>query len=297
MILVTGATGFIGGAVVRRLRAARFAVRAFVRPTADSHRLAARGAQIAWGDVRDPVAVRAACEGVTTVVHCVGILLEKRRQSFESIHILGVQRVVDAARAVRAKRIVLLSVLGARPDAKTRFARTRWAGEQIVRNSGIDHVILRLGVVVGPEDQFTNRFASIVRWNPLLPLVGGGRSRIQPIHVDDVATAVVYAIVQDRVTRETIDLAGPDPVRLRDAICAVASTIGEHVRPFSVPPALARPAIAVAERLLPDAPISREMVDLASEDATCDLSRARELLGADPRPFAASLDHLAAWRR
>ncbi|MBI1852226.1 MAG: complex I NDUFA9 subunit family protein [Planctomycetes bacterium] len=297
MILVTGATGFIGRTLVRRLREHRFKTRAFLRPTSDAARLGGAGVEIAWGDVRDPAAVRAAIDGVTTIVHCVGILLERHGQTFELIHVLGVQRIVDAARAARVKRIILLSVLGARPDARTRFARTRFAGEEIVRNSGIDHTILRLAVVFGAEDHFTNRFASIIRWNPLLPLVGGGRARIQPIHVDDVASAVVYAVLQDRFHNETIDVAGGEAVRLRDAIRAIAGVIGEHVRPFAVPSAAARPAIALAETFLPESPISREMVDLASEDAVCDVSRARDLLGLEPRPLNAAMEHLAAWRR
>lgn len=292
MILLIGATDFIGRAAARRLRELRFRVRALVPPEVDVSALASLGVDVARGDSREAAALSPALSGVTAVLSAASAMRERRGASFEDVHVLAVRRLVEAARDAGVKRIIHLSTLGARADASTRYARTAFQGEEIVRGSGIDYLVLRLALVVGPEDAFSSRLAAIARRRSFVPLVGGGRARLQPVPVDQVVEAIVYGILQDRFRDQTIDVGGSEPIALRAAIQEIARSAGGCARLFSVPRAVAWPLLALAETILREPPFTREMVACALEDGLCDTTRMRELLGIEPRTFDSTLDHV-----
>ena len=194
LVTVFGGSGFVGRHAVRALAAAGWRVRAAVRRPDLAGHLQPMGAvgqiHAVQANVRFPDSVRRAVEGADAVVNLVGILAKSGRQTFRSVHADGARAIAEAARAAGAKTLVHVSAIGADKRSKANYARTKAAGETAVLERFPDAVILRPSLVFGPEDQLFNRFAALAGVSPFLPLIGGGRTKLQPVYVGDVAAAI-----------------------------------------------------------------------------------------------------------
>src|SRR5258706_6354744 len=189
-VFITGGTGFVGREIVRRLYAHGDSVRLLVRnPLSPTVRqlVPHYAHELKTGDVQDAETLRAAIEGCDAVIHLVGIIREVGTQTFENVHARGTQNVIAAAQRAGVKRFVYMSALGTRANAVSRYHQTKWAAEEIVRGSGLDWTIFRPSIIYGPGDNFVNLFANLSRFSPVVPLVGGGRSKFQPVSVENVA--------------------------------------------------------------------------------------------------------------
>src|SRR5882757_2918419 len=197
LVTVFGGSGFLGRNVVRALCKRDYRVRVAVRRPELAGHLQPLGkvGQIhaVQANLRYPAAVEAAMRDSHIAINLVGILSEGGAQSFDAVQAKGAGVVAKAASAVGA-RMVHVSAIGADENSPSRYARTKAAGEKAVLSATPTATILRPSVVFGPEDQFTNRFASLARMSPMLPLIGGGVTRLQPVYVGDVATAVADAV-------------------------------------------------------------------------------------------------------
>lgn len=219
---VVGASGFLGRHSVRALARAGWRIRgASRRPDLAGH-LQPMGAvgQIlpVQANLRFPGSVRPAVEGADAVVNAVGILAPSGRQTFGAIHAEGARVLAKAAREAGVKRFIHISAIGADLKSKARYAVTKAEGEQAVLEEFPDAVILRPSIVFGPEDEFFNRFAAMARISPFLPLIGGGRTRFQPVYVGDVASAVL-ACCEGRAKPGTIyELGGPEVLTFRELL-------------------------------------------------------------------------------
>ena len=187
-ILVTGGTGFVGPHVVRALRDGGHDVRALVREPGRGASLEALGVELAVGDVTDAASLGAAVAGCEVVVHLVAILNGKPAD-FDRVMTQATRDLVDAAQAARVRRFVLMSALGTSDATKelVPYYGAKWAMEQTVRESGIEHVIFRPSFVFGRGDGALAQFLKIARLAPVTPIVGPGTQRLQPIWVEDVA--------------------------------------------------------------------------------------------------------------
>jgi len=198
MIVVTGASGYIGSHIVRRLVEAGKPVRALVRSRQRAEKEGRlRGVAVEWmeGDVTRPETLRPAMQGATAVVHTVAIAVEKGRQTYETINYQGTVNVVDAASSAGVRRFINLSQLGADALLPYRFLASKGKAQEYVAASGLDWTAFRPSVVWGPEDEFANTFARLVRLTPLIfPIVGDGQAKFQPVWVEYVATCVVKAL-------------------------------------------------------------------------------------------------------
>jgi uncharacterized protein YbjT (DUF2867 family) len=261
-VLVTGGTGFIGPHVVHALRARGTPVRALVRKPAGATRLAAWGVELATGDVTDPASLRAACEGVNTVVHLVAII-RGHPADFERVMAEGTRNVVSAAQEAGARRFVLASALGLderSKDAVPYFA-AKWEMERAVRESGLDHVIFRPSFVFGRDGGVLPTFVRLARFAPLTPIIGSGRQRLQPIWIDDLAQYYVHAIDELAATNRTFELGGPDAVSWNEFWERLKRVLGVRRPSVHVPFGLMRTQATVTERL-PGAPVSRDQLTM-----------------------------------
>ena len=259
MILVTGGTGFVGGPVVHALRAAENDVRVLVRDRRKGARLEAWGAVLTEGDVTDPMSLRAAVDGCDTVVHLVAIR-QGREERFRRVMVDGTRDLLAAAKAVGARRFVHMSALGTTEQTKdlVPYYRAKWDTEQLVKASGIPHVIFRPSFVFGRDGGILPTFVKLARLAPVTPIIGSGRQRIQPIWVDDVAEYFARAVDLDAATGRTFELGGPDVVSWNEFWERLKRVRRSRRPSVHVPVRLMRLNAFVTERLPGDARARRQ---------------------------------------
>jgi NADH dehydrogenase len=266
---VFGGSGFIGRYVVKRLAREGWVVRAAVRLPQSALFLRTMGplGQVTpiAANLRDERSVADAVATVDAVVNLVGILYEKGRQTFDAVHVQGAAAVARAAAAAGVARLVHVSALGADAASDSSYARSKAAGEQAVRAAFPGAVIMRPSIVFGPEDEFFNRFAAMAELAPALPLIGGGRTRFQPVYVGDVAEAIVKAIDREDAAGRTYELGGPRVYSFRELMELLLREIRRKRWLLDLPVGLASLQAGLLE-LLPVPPLTRDQVRLLGHD-------------------------------
>lgn len=232
-ILLSGASGFVGSAVLDELAKAGHTVRILARdPVAAGHARMQYAAEVFHGNILNPKSLAGCAEGMDAVVHLVGVIAEVEEGTFERVHAEGTRALVAEAKKAKVKRFVHMSSLGTRANARSRYHQTKWEGEEAVRASGLDWTIFRPSVIYGPGDGFVNLFAGMTRqpWSALqlftLPVIEGGWSKLQPIPVADVARCFALSVTKPEASKKIYDLCGPTPIRLREIIQTIAETLG-----------------------------------------------------------------------
>jgi NADH dehydrogenase len=273
MITVFGGSGFIGRYVVRALVKKGYRVRVATRRPHLALDMKVAGVvgqvQLMQANVRNPSSVARAVEGAHGVVNLVGILAESGRQRFASLQAKGAQNIAEAAAAAGVQRFVQISAIGANADSESRYAKTKAQGEAAVRAAMPGAVILRPSIVFGAEDEFFNRFADMARFAPALPLPGGGKMKMQPVFVGDVADAVANAVA-DNSAEGVYELGGPREYTYRELMQFLLETID---RPrFLVPvPMFAMSLLGLAGEIAGMLPfvkpfLTRDQVTMLAED-------------------------------
>jgi uncharacterized protein YbjT (DUF2867 family) len=261
-VLVTGAAGFIGTNVVHALRRRDVSVRVLVRDRKRAGRLSAWGAEVVVGDVTDGTVLRAACTGARAVVHLVSII-KGSRGDFERVMEHGTRELVAAAEVAGVGRFVLASALGL--DERTKDAvpyyTAKWEMERAVRSSSLDYVVLRPSFVFGADGGVLPTFVRLARYAPVTPIVGDGRSRLQPIWIDDVAECFARSVDLPAAGRRVLELGGPEAVTWDEFWERLKRVLGARRPSLHVPIGLLRVQAALTERL-PGAPVTRDQLTM-----------------------------------
>jgi NADH dehydrogenase len=226
----------------------------------------------------DPASLRAACEGIDTVIHLVAIIRGKP-SDYDKVMTAGTRALIEAAGAACVRRFILVSALGLNEGTAelTPYYRAKWEEERALKESGLEHVIFRPSFIFGRCGGVLPTFVRLVRYSPLTPVLGPGTQQIQPIAVQDVAAHLIKAIELEGARGRTFDLAGPDRVNWDELYRLIASAIGKRRRRVHVPFALARPAAALFERL-PGFPFTRDQLKmLAAGDNVGDIAATRQV--------------------
>ena len=243
LVTVFGGSGFLGRHVVRALAKRDYRIRIAVRRPELSFHLQPIGrvGQIhaVQANLRYPASVEAAMRGSSVAINLVGILAEGGAQTFDAVQARGAETVAKAAQAA-GSRMVHVSAIGANEESPSRYARAKAAGEQAVLSAVPSATIMRPSVVFGPEDQFTNRFAALAQMSPMLPLIGGGKTRMQPVYVGDVATAVADAVDGKAKAGATYELGGPEVLTMREILEIIMKITGRDRALVSLPFGLAK---------------------------------------------------------
>jgi len=239
VVTVFGGSGFLGRHAVRALAQDGWRVRAAVRRPDLAGHLQPMGAvgqiQPVQANLRYPDSVRRAVEGARAVVNLVGILAKTGAQTFDAVHLAGARTVASAARAAGAETMVHVSALGADRRAKSSYARTKAAGEAAVLQEVSGAVILRPSLVFGPEDELFNRFAAMAGYSPFLPLIGGGRTKLQPVYAGNVAMAIAAVCAGKGKPRTIYELGGPEVVTFRQLLDHTQEWSGRKRRYLRIP--------------------------------------------------------------
>ena len=222
LITVFGGSGFVGGQVVRLLARRGWRIRVAVRRPDRAYKLQTSGhvgqIQAVRCDATDPAQVEAALQGADAAVNLIGILYEAGKRSFQAAHVDAARNIAIGCAAAGIDRLVHVSAIGANPESDSKYACTKAAGEMAVREAKPDAVIVRPSIVFGAGDSFLNKFAAMASMAPALPLIGGGKTRFQPVYVGDVAEAIVRAVERADAANRTFELGGPEVMTFEDIL-------------------------------------------------------------------------------
>jgi uncharacterized protein YbjT (DUF2867 family) len=286
LVAMTGATGYVGREVARKLLRRDHDVRALVRRPDRAGQLHDLGVQFVAGNLGDPAALQTLAEGAGAIVHLVGIIQEQGAQRFESVHVAGTHAVLAAARAAGSLLVVHLSALGARssPEA-TRYHRTKWEAEEAVRGSGVPHAILRPSLIAGTGSPPLKMMVDMIRLSPIVPVIGDGRYEMQPVWIGDVAEAIALALERPDL-RGTFDLGGPERLSYHRMLDQLEAALGVHRRRVSVPVGVMRFAAGAGAALPNLAPISPAQLQMLLEGNWTDHNALESSFRVSPRHFS-----------
>ena len=294
LIAVTGATGFVGRHIAAVLTRRGHAVRALVRRPIPARNLESLGVELVPGDLADVAALTTLTRGAHAVVHLVGIIVEQGPATFHAVHVDGTRRVVEAARQAGIERFVHMSAVGARDESgATRYHRTMWQAEELVRTSGLSHAVFRPSIINGPENVPIRTIARLHRWSPVVPVFGDGRFPTQPVWVEDVALAFVLAVEQPALTG-AFELGGPEVLTYEEFLLAIGRA-ARHPRPLvHLPLALARAAAGAFDVLGAAAPLTSDQLQMLVEGSATPANAIESVFGIRPLPFEQGLNRYLA---
>lgn len=295
LVTVVGGAGFVGRNLVRSLARRGFRIRvACRRPDLAGHVLPlGTPGQIALvqANVRYPASLAAAVEGAAAVVNATGVDVPRGSQSFDAVLVFGAEAVAKAARAAKANLLITVSGIGAHAEASSAAARAKALGEQAAARAFPGAISVRPSVIFGPDDRFFNRTAAMARYMPLLPLFGGGTTRMQPVFAGDVAEAMAILIGRGEATGLTYELGGPRIATLRELMHFTLHTVQRRRILLPVPWGIAK-AIGSMAGFLPSPPITADQVEMLKPDnvvSAAAIAEGRDLrgLGVAARSFEA----------
>jgi uncharacterized protein YbjT (DUF2867 family) len=298
-ILVTGGAGFVGNNVIEALVKAGKTVRAQVRDVEKAQRrLGKHGAQVevVQADIGDRAALKNMLDGVTAIVHTVAISMEKGGQTYDSVNYQGTVNIVDAAKEAGVWRFINISQNGADSSLPYRFLASKGKAQEYVAKSGLGWTAMRPSAIFGPQDEFFNTFARLVRLTPFIfPLVGGGKAEFQPVSVYDVADAVQRSLDDDGTLGKEFLLGGPEVLTLGEIEKRVIEALGTRRFMMPVPVWLLRPAVVVMQTVLPGSPVTTSLLDLLAVPNTTPDNALVNYFNMTPIPFSgAHIDYLRA---
>lgn len=291
LVTIFGGSGFLGRYAVRALARKGYRIRVGVRRPHLANFLLPMGhvgqIQLVKTDVSSPDAVSFALRGAAAAINFVGLLYETRRQRFAAIHANAAGLIARAAKAAGAKSLVHVSTAGIERNAHSRYAHTKLEGEKLVREAFPEATILKPSVVFGPEDNFFNRFAALARLSPVIPLIGGGGTKFQPVYVGDVARAIERSLEESAARGQAYELGGPAVYTFRELMEFVLRCTGRRRWLVKVPFPLATFQASLLQ-LLPNPPLTPDQVRLLKTDNIVAAgARTFADLGIDPEPLEA----------
>ncbi|MBN2044180.1 MAG: NAD(P)H-binding protein [Anaerolineales bacterium] len=297
MILVTGATGFIGQALIRQLLADGQPVRALIRPSEDSPGLPkGLAVEAALSTIEDFPSLRTAMVDIDTIYHLVG--LEWQGVSADlGVEIEGIQSVIQAATEAGVSRIIYLSHIGADRASAYTVMKVKGIVEEYIRKSGLAYTIIRTGLVYGENDHFTTALAKLIAVYPFLFfLPAPGNAMLQPVWVEDLVTALTWLLDNDELNSQTIEVGGPEFLSIREVVEAVMQTTGMNRTLVNLRPSTLRMVAVILEYLYPNFPHSVYWLDYLANDRTCEIDSVSRHFGLLPVRFNNTLDYLKGQR-
>lgn len=294
MILITGATGFIGRHLVRRLMDAGLPLRVLIQPR--------RARRLPWdsehphapevfsGSLLDDEVVFQAVTGVHTIIHLESALWWGRERELERVEIAGTRNLLAIARSARVGRVIALSQLGATPSSGYVLHRIKGRYEEVVRNSGLAYTIIRPGLVFGEDDAFINHIVMMMRSNPFFFVVPGyGEVVLHPLYIEDLVTALERTLEHIDLVDQMIEIGGPEYTTFVDLLLTVMRVTRRRPQLVSVQPYLMRLITGLYSRLFPRALMTSQWLDILATNRTAKLGNIYTYYGFHPRRFEDTL--------
>ena len=295
-VLVTGGTGVVGTSAVRHLLDLGHSVRLFARHAEHDSAQWSMGVEASEGDVSDPASVHGAADGCDAILHAVGVVAESPPDiTFQKINVGGTRHVLEEAERAGVRKLVYVSSLGA-DRGRSDYHRSKKQGEELVQAFRRNWVICRIGNVYGPGDEVISLLLKLVRTLPAIPVPGGGDDPFQPVWAEDVGHALAMAVERDDLTRQTLELAGPETVTLNDVLDHLERITGKSPARLPVPGWLASAGTQAASAVGVDLPVNTDQITMLLEGNVIQPGKPNamvDVFGITPTPLAEGLAKLA----
>jgi NADH dehydrogenase len=296
-VLVTGGAGFVGNNVIAKLVEQNTPVRAMVRAGSGDKvrmRLGKFGdrVEVVEGDVRDRKGLPRLMRDVSAVIHTVAVSMEKGDATYDEVNFQGTINVVDAAEDAGVQRFIFISQNGADASLPYKFLASKGKAQDYVHNSRLAATSLRPSAIFGPQDEFFNTFARLLRLTPLVfPLVGGGKAEFQPVSVYDVAEAAVRSLSDNSTIGKALDLGGPEALTLGEIERRVIRALETSRLLIPAPVWLLRVPVMIMQSVLPGSPVTTSLLELLAVPNTVPNNALVSHFGMQPIPFSG--EHIA----
>lgn len=282
-IFITGGTGFVGAHLCRELASRGHELCLL----AHQRRAPSAGIEHVAGDITKPETFQDAVKDCDAVINLIGIIREfpGRNITFRKLHVDATDNLLVAARKAKVSRYLQMSALGTRIDAVSNYHKSKWQAEELVRNSGLEWTIFRPSLIFGPKDAFINMLADQLRLTPVMPVIGNGRYRLQPIHADDVARCFALALEKPETVGQTFELCGNDRMSYEELLDEISTALGRSkaCKPHA-PLSLMKMIIPVMQNI-PQFPITMDQLQMLLEESICD-GIWKKTFGFEPRGFS-----------
>jgi uncharacterized protein YbjT (DUF2867 family) len=291
-ILVTGGTGFVGSAIVTAL--GDRPLRLLVRDRTKSTSIAAPNIELVEGDVTIPKTLSDVVHGCEIVIHLVGIIEESCGATFDGVIRQGTVNVVNAAQDAGARRFIHMSALGASDRPGFGYMQAKWEAEKAVKATDFEWTIFRPSVIFGPGDGFVTALAGVVRSFPVIPVVGDGLTKFQPLSVKDVADAYVLAVDDPSTAGKTFELGGPEMHTYEQMLDIIAAKLGKKKHKVHMPVGLMKTVVSLSSPL-PKAikpPVTSEQLKMLALDNSTAYSATEKLIGRPPLRLRDGIDYI-----
>jgi len=295
VIMITGATGFVGRHLVKALAAGNYPVRCMVRDIGRAKASLPQGVELVKGDIGDPERLREACAGAEGIIHLVAIIREYGGSTFEKINFEGTKNLVMEAKQAGVRRFIYLSAMGARNSPKYRYIYSKWLGEESVRQSELDWTILRPSLIYGEGFGFFDRLLQSLRYfpPPFVPVPGGGHTLFQPIDVEDVVKCIMTAWLNPGMGGKTYDLGGPEHLSYRQMLELLLQVRGMKRFKVPIPMPVMRMAVPFMVRILKDPPVTMAELKELDMDNIGDVNAVEKHFGFKPVYLADGIRYLS----
>jgi uncharacterized protein YbjT (DUF2867 family) len=291
MILITGATGYIGQHLVKRLTEQGERPRCLVRDPGKAARvLPAAKVELVQGDTTQPASLSAALSDIDTVVHAAFMTADRKQSAgnhYEETNVHGTANLIQAAKQSGVKRIIEISGLGTKPDKPGSYMQGRYLAEKMLKESGLGWTIIQPSVLFGKDAPFIKGLADLIRTSPVVPLIGGGKIMFQPIYVEDVVSVIIKVLQEpERTNRKTYIIGGPEYYSFTQVIDVLLHAMHKTRVKAPAPRPFVGVGAAVMEAVLPRPPLTKAAMTLFSFDNTTDLQSVERDFGFTPMSFA-----------
>ncbi len=289
MIFIAGATGFVGGNLVDALLSEGIKLKCIVRSDKAAQRLSSRGVEVVRGDITLPETLKGVLGPDDFVVHLVGIIEERGRATFQKVHVEGTANFVAEAKRAGVRHFFYQSALGADRNSWSGYLRTKAEAEEIVNQSGMSCTIFRPSLIIGPWDGFTKKLMEMIRFSPVLPIPGEGKSKFQPVYIRDWIKCLGRVIDQPEKFRSTYEIGGPEHLTYTEIVEALASAMGRKKPVFRIPMGLMKISASLLATVLSSPPVTSDQLRLLEMDNICDPGGVEKNFGFRPERYEDAL--------
>lgn len=289
MIFIAGGTGFVGGHLIDYLLSRGLQLKCLVRSSRTGADLSSKGISVVSGDITLPETLEGVLGADDFVVHLVGIIEEKGKATFRSIHAEGTEHLVQEAKRAGVRHFFYQSALGADKGSWSEYLRTKAEAEEILKTSGLRYTIFRPSLIIGPWDGFTKKIVEMLKLSPVLPIPGEGNARFQPVYIKDWLTCMGKVVEDPGSYSGTYDIGGPEHITYREIVEAVSRAMGQKKFSLKIPMGFMKLSASVLQSILPSPPVTLHQLRLLEQDNIADPRAVEIKFGFVPKRFEEAL--------